>query len=196
MSNKLKRTSHKSRDTIWQDAQGVISWNLNPQMAGGGNSGFATQIVFGTGVPYRAGQVVTNLGWAVQTAAAGTNPTSIFQGLTDANGAMLMGSANLAASTAWTTAGLRTAALSSPYTITSDDLYYHVLLIDGTFSVTQPLFTRGANLGTGGRINAAGRWTHWTGATVGQTALPAIGASIVGGFSLNNTPQLYFSFAT
>ncbi len=133
--------------------------------------------VYLVGVPYRKGQVATNVRFGVAAAAAGAAPTSMVCGLADSTGKMLAQSGELKASAIWTSpTAYADAPLAGAYTILSSGLYYHVILQVGAFGVTQPTFYRGS----GSPIATA---EVKTGATTGQTALPANGATVVGGLS-------------
>lgn len=160
-----------SFDDLYRSGLGVVSWNGDPHLHGSAATAPTSQLGYAMSVPYRAGQVVTNLGFHVSTAAAGTVPTGIFVGLCNLT-TILMDSANKASDTAWTTLGLRQVALSSAYTIPSDGLYYHLFLQNGVFGTTPLQLGRTANV----QNQISGGWFF---ATIGSglTALPAVAAS-------------------
>lgn len=152
-----------------------------------------SQTIYCVAVPYRRGQVVTNIGWYIAQLAAGVTPTGIFCGLADATGKLLAQSANVAASAVWTaTLGLFGVALAAPYTVTADGLYYHVILENGAFGTTVLGLGRAAQLGGTYQVAGVGSRLAATGG-VAQTALPANGSSVV----LASAGQLpLYSFST
>lgn len=180
-----------SEEDVFRTALGLVSWNVYPLASSSAQPALTSQTVYAMGVPYRAGQVVTRLGWVVNTAASGTAPTGMFIGVSNAT-TMLMDSANLAASTAWTTQGLRTAALTSPLTIPATGIYYHLILQNGAFSVTQPAFSRIASP-VSSQVDGAGALYLATAGTA-ATSLPAVNAAI----TLANTGTMlnFITFST
>lgn len=177
-------------DDVIKTAMGIVSWTSYPSIFA--NSAPATQQIYAIGVPYRQGQVVTNIGWYVQTAAVGVAPTGIFCGICSST-TMLMDSANLAASAAWTTTGLRTVALSSPLTIPSTGLYYHLFLKNGAFGTTDVQLCRETSVAGAMQINAAGAFLFATAGTA-QTALPAVSAGVA--LSAGSAPLRFVTFST
>ena len=176
---------------MFRAALGIKSASPGDPLVVVNNNALTSQTIYAAGVPYRAGQVVTNLGWSIVVAASGAGPTGMFVGICNAT-TMLMDSANLSGSAAWTTIGLRTVALSSPFTIPSDGLYYHLILQNGAFAVTQPTFNR---LGATGdpRINGAGTFLYAT-AGLAATALPAVSAAVT--LAAAGTPLSLVTFST
>lgn len=94
--------------------------------------------VYYCAVGLRAGDVVTNLSIFVQT--AGTVMTRSRVGLYDIAGNLLAQSADQGAS--WQAAGLKTIALTAPFTILTTGLYYVAVIAIGT---VQPTLSRGAS---------------------------------------------------
>ncbi len=95
-----------------------------------------SQKVYGSMVGLNAGDVVSNVFMALSTAGAGTTPTGIYLGLYTTAGVQLAVSANLAANSGWTGTGIKSFALSSPYTVTTAGGYYLCLLQNGTWGTT------------------------------------------------------------
>lgn len=178
----------RSLDDITRAGLGITSWNIDPGLAASA-SALTSQTIYALGVPYRQGQVVTNIGFSLTVAASGAAPTGIFVGLCSAT-TMLMDSANLAASSAWTTAGQRAAALTSPYTILADGLYYHLILLNGTFATTNPQFARTTTLFS----PQFGSTFLYGSAGTGQTALPAVAAAVT--LATAGSPLRFSTYST
>lgn len=134
------KTSPKSRDDIERTGLGYISWNFKVDLCTTTGS-LTSQTIFAVGVPYRAGDVVTNLAWQISTAAAGTAPTSAIMGISDGV-TMLAQTADVKASTSWASTGPQVFALSAAYVIPADGIYYHVAWVNGTWGTTQPAVGR------------------------------------------------------
>lgn len=154
-------------DDILRTGLGFKSMN-STIFAVGGTGGFATQVIFATGIPLRANTVVSNLWLNIATAAAGTVPTSAFMGIADPQAVVRIVSADLKSSSSWTATGWQSFTLGATYTVPSDGLYYGLILINGTFSVTQPLAQRASAIGA----QVGSTFLYATGGT-GQSTIPA-----------------------
>ena len=180
-------------DGILRSTAGIQAWNYYPSIASTGQA-LTSQTIYAFAVPYRQGQVVTNIGFNVQQAASGTAPTSIFVGLSNAT-TMLMDSANQKDSSAWTSTGLRTVPLSSVYTIPSDGIYYHLILENGVFGSTVLQVYRAPGFAASDtRVNATGSYYLYATAGTGQTGLPAVGAGVT--LASTGSPVNIFTFST
>lgn len=163
-------------DDILKSGLAINSWNFPPN-AVNTNSPLTSQTIYVVAVPYRAGQIVTNIAYSVSTAAAGTAPAGAFVGLADSSRTMQAQSGNL--SGGFLAAGIQNFALAAAYTIPASGIYYHVLLQNGSWGTTQPAFHRGTSLA--GVTSPGGVFLYGTAGT-GQTALPANGSAL-GAFS-------------
>jgi hypothetical protein len=125
-----------ARQQAMCNALGITSENYRATVAN--NSGaFPSQRIQGSLLGLCAGDVVTNLVFAVAVAAAGTAPTLIRCGLLDKTGKVLAVTADLSASAIWTTANAYAVApLSAPYTVPATDGYYVASVQNGTFGTT------------------------------------------------------------
>lgn len=149
---------------------GVLNSNLAP----------ATQIVYYALLGLRAGDVVTNLHCALQTAAAGADPTLVKMGLYSTAGTRLAQSANLASDAMWDSTGIKTVPLSpGAYTVTADGGYYAAFLIDGTFGGTNLQLVRQNS--TGAAAGALGANAGSAFQQTGQTDLPSPGTLTASG---------------
>lgn len=167
----VKFPVQQSLGDLYVSGLGFVSMNYQPATAAAGGSP-TSQLIYAVAVPYRAGQVVTNLVWLVATAAAGTVPTSIVTGLASSS-AMLAQSAELKNNAGWTSLGIKPFALSAAYTIPSDGIYYHLFLQNGTWGTTALQLARATNQGS-----VFGSSILYGTAGSGQTALPANGAAV------------------
>lgn len=159
-------------DDIGRAGLGFLSWNCYPHAL----SGLLTptsQTIHAAWLPLRAGQVVTNVNFFVQTAGAGTVPTSIVCGLANAT-TMLAQTGELKNSAIWTAAGIADAPLSAPYTVPTSGLYYVFYLANGTWGTTNLAILRGSNNGATSRSSIL----FYATAGTGQTALPANNAAV------------------
>lgn len=172
-------------DDVYRASLGFQCWNFHPFLAGVNASSLTSQTIFSMLVPGQADAPITGVGVLVTTAAVGTQPTGVFVGLSTPK-TMLAISANLAAlsvstdSTAnFTATGykflpLNLSQLTFPLPTTGP--YYVHLLINGTYSGTQPQFGR-----AGPAVSATqppGAFIPGGTAGTGQTALPAVGAAV------------------
>lgn len=135
----------------------------------GGVSSFATAAgaLRGTALYLRAGDIVTNIIPVVTVVAAGV-AGSVNVGLLDSTYNRLAISGEVQAQ--FTTLGPRVCALTAPYTVTADGLYYPVFLLITGFGTTQPSLVSGGQ--TGSSVALAGRpKAHWN--QNGQVSIPA-----------------------
>lgn len=156
---------------VFDASLGIVSRNFGlPVAPSSSNQTMSTQRLYGVLVPYRAGQVITNVGVVVAIAGAGTVPTTIKLGVGSptTNKAVAV-TANTASSGQWTAAGLglRTFALTAAYTVPLDGPLWHYVLTDGIWGTTQPAILRGTTIGSGGAVNGAGQLEY--GNVDGQT---------------------------
>ena|SRR5215469_5075789 len=163
--------SENPRDLILNRAKGIICENQSLFGAVHGSTQPATQVVYGYAFGLAAGDVVTGIAFATQTAASGTNPTTIRAGLANSTGTMVAVSGNVN-TTAFQALGIASLAVS--YTVPTSGLYYGCYVVNGTWGTTQALLWRGETTGTS-IITALGSnpipafiWT-------GQTDLPTVG---------------------
>lgn len=160
----------RDREQLALSARDLISETFPPYINAVGQAP-ATQTVHYGLLGLRAGDVVTNIVVSVNTAAVGTDPTSIYAGLYTAAGARVALTANLAASTTWDTQGQKELALTAAYTVPADGGYYCAFLIDGVFGTTNVALHRaGSNAVMSGAV-PGGVAPH--GAQAAQTSLPA-----------------------
>lgn len=80
--------------------------------------------------------VVTNIVVCLSTAGVGTAPTLIRLGLATTSGTILAVTADVHASSAFTSTGFAVIPLTSPYTVTSTAGYYACILENGAFGTT------------------------------------------------------------
>ena len=101
MTSTVSRASPEG--SIIPNQVGVVSWNYNPALTSTASAA-TSGTIYAVGVPYRRGQVVTNIGFLLNVAASGNDPTSIYVGLASAT-TMLAGSADHNASALWDSTG-------------------------------------------------------------------------------------------
>lgn len=174
-------------DDLYRSSLGVVSWNGDPSLFANA-SALVSQTIYALGVEYRAGQVVTNIGWTISTAASGTVPTGMFVGLSSAT-TMLMDSPNTNAAASWA-GGQKAIALTSAYTIPSDGLYYHLLLLNGTFGTTNPQFSRSTTLFS----PQFGTTFMYATAGAAATTLPAVAGAVT--LSTASSPLHFSTYST
>lgn len=184
----LGASQKRSLDDIYRVSLGFVTSNFNPGNPASSNTAVTSQTVYAVGVAYRAGQVVTNINWIVATAGAGTTPTNMFCGISNTT-TVLAQTADVKASAQWTATGLASLALSAPLTIPSDGIYYHLILANGTWSVTQMALARGSGL-----VVANGSNLLIATAGTAATALPATGAAIT--LASSGTPLPFYTAST
>jgi hypothetical protein len=163
MPGTRKRPQQKDRAQILTTAQGLVTQNYERTLVQG-SSIMIDGTVYYLSVGLRAGDLVTNV--ILHVATAGATLTLSKVGLYDKSGTRLVVSADQG--TAWETSGMKTVALSSPYTVPSDDGFYVALVSKGT---TLPTLSRssGPSAGTiqvGSGMRALAMQT-------GQTDFPA-----------------------
>jgi hypothetical protein len=163
------------RSQVELTAQGVLAENY-PVVVANSTGAFATQVVNGFTVGLRAGDVVTGITLRLAVAASGTAPTLARFGLAGPDAKIVALSADQGAAANWVQGPCRF-PLTTPYTVQAEGGYYPCLLVNGTWSVTQP---------TSARLTAGSQFTmialagfvapsfQWA----GQTDLPAIGAAL------------------
>lgn len=118
----------------------------------GGNITPGSQVVRGTAIGLRNGDVVTNVILYVGVAAAGAAPALQKVALLDSGGNVVAKSNDLSASAIWTALGFAVAPLSAAYNVSADGLYYACYLRNGNYGTTNPAFL--ANSSPGFNINA------------------------------------------
>lgn len=179
-------TAIQTRQSVALAAAGLISENYSYEMVSSGNAPTAGSI-YGFLLGLLAGDLVTNIVVPVVTAGAGTAPTLIRLGLADPSGVVRAVTADLHASSLWTTANTLVACpLSSPLTVSTTGGWRVLLLQVGSWGTTAlalgrtTAFSAGAlTVQPGGGIRRLG--TYGTGAT----DLPAVGSSLA---AVGNTP--------
>lgn len=152
-----------SRTDILQSGTGVFAETFDRRNANA-VIGLVTQRMLLGIVPLRAGDVVTNVLSLVTT--AGSSLTLVKFGLYSSAAALLASTADVKADFAGT--GEKTAALSSPYTVTANGVYYLAVLGVGTTPPTLAGFT--LNSGT---QEAVGDGVRLSGQQVSQSDLPS-----------------------
>lgn len=163
------------RDVFRNSGQGITTETF-PITASASATVVVTQSVYYGLVGFLKGDIITNIHIAVSTAVTGAS-TSCFVAVLDSAGNRLAVSNDL--TTSADAVGVKTLALSSPYTILADGAYYLALLIVNTG--TPPTLARGASfsanimsgIGSGVRRAAVqtGQTTIPTSATFANTAL-------------------------
>lgn len=96
-----------------------------------------SQNIYGLAHYLYSGETVTNIAVCVQTAASGAAPSNIKLGLWDSGTPTCLAvTSDLASDSRWTSQGWKVCALTSPYAITSDGVYYLAFWINGAFGGT------------------------------------------------------------
>lgn len=94
-----------------------------------------------------AGETITSVAMAVQTAASGTTPTLIKLGLVNpVTGVVLAATANVATDAKWTSTGTKSFALTTPFVVPTTGGYYVAALQNGVFGTTNLQIARQANV--------------------------------------------------
>lgn len=148
-------------------AQGLIAETLPRAQAGLYVGGTVSGTLFAVGVPLLAGDVVSNL--SIIVTAAGAAATLSKLGLYSKAGVLLASSVDQG--TSWQSAGPKTVAMSTPYTVPTTDLYYVALLYVGTSTLAA--FARGWGSGTTALIAAIGSGSLPFASQAGLSDLPA-----------------------
>lgn len=130
------RFASLARTTVAMKTLGYYA-ETYPKQASANTSALATGILYATSIGLLAGDVVTNLLFEVNT--AGGTLTLFKVALLDKAGNRLAVSADLQAAGVVAT-GPKSIAMTTPYTIPADDLYYVAALSVGT---TGPSISRG-----------------------------------------------------
>lgn len=146
-----------------------LAVNYEPEAVSGTAGANVSGTIYLHKIYLAQGQTVTGLAVGVQTLGATLTAAQNLMGLYDASGNRVGVTADQ--STAWTTTGFKTAALTSSYSVTTAGFYYVGILAVGT---TPPAFYQAANAPSA-LFNAnlsAGTFRHASAGT-GQTALPA-----------------------
>lgn len=155
----------RDRNQLRATACGYIS-ETAPLVGVSSTVALSAQGVRATSLGLRAGDVVTNIIVCVQTAAAGTAGV-VTVGFYSAASALLASSADVQAS--FTSTGQKTLAVSTPYTVPADGLFYAAILMSTAYGTTQPAIMSAG--GAGGSVALAGKsrpwWLHG-----GQASLP------------------------
>lgn len=144
----------KTREQILSTTRGFITESF-PGVSNVTTLTLVTGELRGALVGLRAGDVVTNVHFNVTT--AGTSVTVGRAGVYSTAGVLLASCANT--TTIWTdTAGMRTVALTTPYSVTADGGYFVCFL--PVFSGTAPQVSRGAStsnqaVGVNGGVSGA-----------------------------------------
>lgn len=152
--------STQSRKDLILSAQGLIAETMERAMTVNTLAPTSGDIYFGL-VALRAGDVITN-GW-IKATAGGATFTQSLMGLYDAAGNRLAVSADF--SGALGTAGLKSVAFITPYTVTVEGAYYIAVMIQAT---TPPTLIRG----TGQTSELVGAGIYPFARMVTQNALP------------------------
>jgi len=170
---------------------GYLQWNMNPQTVT--NSLAATAgVVYLTGIWLPPGKVISNIVLNCVVASSGSAPTSFFVGIAKPDGTMLKQSTDQKSLV--TGQGPIVIPLSATYTTNTSDsqgFYYIVVLQVGSWGTTQPTFARGSSNAPLAVGLSGGTRPFAAGATTGQTALPANGSAIVGGFTTSNAFAMF-----
>lgn len=123
------------RNAVSVRNQGFYAETIQRAAAASASAG-TTQVLYGMAIGLLAGDVVANMSVSQQT--AGGTLTLVKLGLTSKAGVLLASSADVKANFGST--GVVTTAMSTPYTVLSDDIYYAAILGVGT---TPPALLRG-----------------------------------------------------
>lgn len=120
-----------------------------PQNATANSSALATGILYTTSIGLLAGDVVTNIN--IRVATAGSSLTLFKVALLDKNGNRLAVSADQQSAGA-VAVGQKQIAMTTPYTVVADDLYYVAMLSVGT---TGPAVVRALSVGTESKVTGS-----------------------------------------
>jgi hypothetical protein len=162
-------------------ARGLITETWSPYI-NPNNQAPGTQTLYGTLVPLRGGQIVSNVVICVATAGTGTPPTGFFVALYTTTGVQLGVSANQNTSTVLTTQGYGALPLITPVTIPADGGYYPCFLQNGTFGGTTVAYIRTAN-STGGQSGQFGSAARPVVKQTGQATPPSPATFVTGDFT-------------
>lgn len=129
-----------------------------------------SQQIYGSLLGLEAGDIVTNIWVAVQTAAAGSQPTRMEVALLDSSFNRLATSGNVKADAAWTSTGPKALALTAPYTVTAAGGFYCCVLQDGSWGSTALQLARWASSSGSALLPSGGIRTAFS--QVGQSTVP------------------------
>ena len=160
-----------SREQMSRTAQGLISETITRLAAPATSSIMVDGTVYYMALGLRAGDVVSNIVIAVNSAGVGLTLSKV--GLYSKTGTLLAQSAELG--TAWQSTGIKVSALTSPYTVLTDDGYYVAIVSKGG---TLPTPIRTSTLNTVGNPVGAGIVPYAT--QTGQVDLPSPGTPTLG----------------
>lgn len=135
----------------------------------------ASGTLFMQSILLKAGQVVSAIGLCSATTAAGT-PTNYFCGLYSPARTLLATSANQT-TTAWAANTYKQIAMTAPYTVPEDGIYYIGYFMTATTVAT----LKGGTAKTGGQLALQAPILHGISTTGNTTALPATAAAITSG---------------
>lgn len=162
----------RERDQLALTAQGLITETWNRQSVLSNATIMEDGVAYFMAVGLRAGDVVTSLSIALHVAGATMTLSKV--GLYSKAGVRLGISADQAAG--WETAGVKTVALTTPYTVTADDGYYVALVAKGA---TLPRPASGNTNTIQASAVGSGMVAHAS--LAAQTDLPASAAISAGG---------------
>lgn len=186
-------TSHPQQVDPAAVGLGYVNYNSSPGLHGSA-SALTSGLVYLTSLFLPFGVSIANVVLNATVAAAGTNPTGFFAGLAGPTGVMVAQTGNLAAAGGPTVTGPVAMALSAAYVPNPGDsptgLYYCVFLQNGSWGTTQPTFLRTSGVAASAKPLGSSPQPFGAGITAGQTALPANGASIVGGIGTGSSLYL------
>lgn len=167
---------------------GLLAWNYPSFFAETAGGTPASGVVYLMRIPLQSALSVTNILVGVSTAGSTLTAAECFAGLYDLNGNKIGGTADQSA--VWTSAGLKTMALSGgPFNVPAGFCYV-VLVTNGT---TNPQFTRAAGASVGAALvtlSAAGSAMPFCTNGTGAIALPA--SLVYASNSSGNTPQSFW----
>jgi hypothetical protein len=163
----------KTRAELQLTGRGIVTESL-PQIGAVSTQLLVTQTVYFALVGVRKGDVLTNV--VVDVAVAGSSLTLVKGAVYAADGTQLAVTADSKAS--FSSTGIKTMALSSPYTMPADGIVYLAILAVGT---TPPTLLRGAS--QIGSTDPVGSGSRPAGAQTGQSDIPTtatVGTSSIG----------------
>ena len=131
------------------------------------SAALTSQLVTFSAVGLLAGDVVTNL--TVGVGVAGVSVTMAKIAIYSKTGTLLASTANL--TTTFESTGVKTAAVTTPYTVLTDDLYYAAVL--AVTASTIPNLRSGHTATSTGTMAAVGSGVMMCGAMAAQSDMPA-----------------------
>lgn len=154
----------RNKNQLRLAGNGIIAENF-PITAVASNTAVTSQTAYYALVGFNAGDVITNIHVAVGTVPSGGS-TNLFVGVYSTAGVRLAVSNDL--TTGADTTGIKTLALSAPYTVTADGAYYLAFL--QVNAGTPSALNRGN--GTSASMGAVGAGVRNLAAQAGISALP------------------------